>query len=217
MYKIISRQLIFVLFALTAITYFNCDDSGIVNSTNTQFCISGKLADWIPGDKILYANILGHGKYIKPECTVDNAGNFNLCLPDLADSMLYAEDSVFIGSCPHQYVVFNPNDARGNQIFNFRVKQNESIVGAVAYDSYKGFHDSIKVGDFEAEYIYANKQVTMSGYSNCANGDTSFFNGTASKGWNKVIKHYTRIGTNNKSVLYDLNEPPGGVWRYHGD
>jgi len=206
-----------VIFALSALIYFSCDDSGVAIEEETDYCISAKLSGWIPGNKILYATINSNASWIYKvaECSVDNDGNFNLCLPKLEDTTLYSSDSIFYSSCTGGNVTFNPPDVKGTQIYNYRVTSGGTIVGAVDCNNFVRY-GSIKAGDFEVEYIYVNKAVTVTGYKVCS-GDTMKFNGTAQTGLNKIIKHYTRVTQNDRTILYDMIEPPGAVWEYHGD
>ncbi len=210
-----SGKIFIISVILSAFVYFNCDDAGIVDNDNNDFCINAKLSGWIPGNKILVAQIIAHGGFVKANCPVDNEGNFNLCLPPMADSLLYSSDSIFYASCTGGSVTFDPPDVKGTQIYNYRVTLNDTIVGAVDCNNYVRY-DSIKAGDFEVGYIYVTKNVTVSGFKVCSD-DTLKFNGTAQTGWNKIIKHYTRVNGTSRTILYDMIEPPGAVWEYHGD
>jgi len=217
MKTIINKHALWILLtSIAALFCFSCDDAGVTTDEN-QFCITAKLSDWIPGNKILYANMnsAASGMYRAAECPVDGLGNFNLCLPSLSDTTLYSSDSIFYSGCTGGNVIFNPPDVKGTQIYNFRVRNGDTIVGAVDCNNFTRY-DSLKAGDFEVMFIYVNKNVTVSGYKVCAQ-DTLMFNGSAKLGWNKVIKHYTRVSSNSKTKLYDMNEPPGAVWEYHGD
>lgn len=210
---------LFILLVLVfgIIYYFGCGDSA-VNTTTTNFdgCIKATLSGWIPGNKLLYAqmNSNASGIYKVAECTVDSTGNFNLCLPSLSDTTLYSSDSIFYAGCHTGNVTFNPPDVRGTQIFNYRVRLGTQIVGAVDCVTYTR-SDSIKSGDFEVMYIYVNKNVTVTGSKIC-NSDTLQFNGSAVAGWNKIIKHYVSVSQTGRTILYDGTEPPGAIWRYHG-
>lgn len=214
----LKKNLPVILVLLIAFIYFNCDDSGVTTPENSEFCISAKLKDWIPGNKILYANIysLTHHIYPVASCPVDDQGNFNLCFPQtISDTALMSADSIFYSGCTGGNVTFNPPDVRGVEVYNFRVKRNDTVVGSIDCNNFARY-DSIKAGDFEVMFIYVSKNVSVSGYKLC-NDDTLMFNGTAETGWNKVIKHYTRVNGTSKTILYDKNEPPGAVWEYHGN
>ncbi len=216
--SIFKRTGILIIIAILALIYFSCDDSGVVApKTDTQFCITAKLSGWVPGNKTLYAQVNSNssGFFRVANCPVDSAGNFNLCLPDLLDTTLFPADSIFYSGCNGGTVSFIPPDAIGTQIFNFRVVQDSVVCGAVDCNNFSRY-DSIKAGDFEMMFIYVNKLVTASGYKLCDN-DTLAFSGTAQKGWNKIFKHYTRVDPNSRTILYDMVEPPGAVWEYHGN
>jgi len=219
MISILIRQFVFVfIIALISVIYFNCDDSSVNTTQNSQFCVSAQLSGWVPGNKTLYMNIYSNTKEIYPvaNCSVDDQGNFKICFPDsFSDSTLWRADSIFFSGCHGGTASFNPPDARGVEEYNFRVKKNDTVCGAIDYKTFTN-SDSIKVGDFEVFYVYANQTVSGSGYELCGS-DTLYFNGTAKSGWNKIVKHYTRVTTLNRTILYDLNEPPGAVWRYHGN
>lgn len=210
---------VLVAIILLALTYFACDDSGVTTTiTNPQFCITGKLSGWIPGagNKKLFAQILSNagGFYWFANCPVDGQGNFNLCLPSFLDTTLYPSDSIFYSGCTGGNVTFDPHDVRGNEMYNFRVFQDSEIVGNISYCNFTRW-DSIKAGDFEIGFVYVNKTVTMTGSKIC-NGDTLQFDGTAQSGWNKFFKHYQRVSPTSRTILYDMIEPPGASWVYHG-
>ena len=220
MKKIFFSKILPVIFVLIcSVIYFNCDDSGVTTEeTNTDFCINAKLSNWIPGNKTLYANIYSSSHHIYPvaSCSVDNDGNFNLCFPKtLSDTALFSADSIFYSGCTGGNVTFNPPDVQGLEIYNFRVKSGGTVVGSVDCNNFVRY-DSIKAGDFEVMFIYVDKDVSVNGFKLCS-GDTLKFNGTAVTGWNKVIKHYTRVTPGSKTILYDNYEPPGAVWEYHGN
>jgi len=208
-----------ILLALTSII-LSCDDAGVQTKNENTYadsCISSTLADWIPGDKYLFAQVNSNASWIYrlAECPVATTGAFNLCFPNLSDTTLFPADSIFYSGCNTGTVTFDPPDVKGTMIYNYRVRQGNEIVGAVDCNNFDRY-DSIKAGDFEIEYIYVNKPVTVTGYKVC-DDDTMRFNGTAVLGWNKIIKHYTRVQGYSRTILYDMTEPPGAVWEYHGD
>lgn len=219
MKAILKQALKAIFIALFTVIYFSCEDSGIVETQNTSdSCITATLSGWIPGsNKILYGRVWSNasGLYTVGSCPVDSQGNFHLCFISLSDTTTYPSDSIFYAGCSGGNVTFNPPDVRGAMIYNYRVKIGDTIVGAVDCNNFVRY-DSIKAGDFEVEYVYVNKQVAVTGYKVCS-GDTLRFDGTAKAGWNRVIKHYTRVSPMSKTILYDMIEPPGAVWEYHGD
>jgi hypothetical protein len=213
------KSLVSFLLLIITFVFLSCDDAGITKPENTSAdsCINGTLSNWIPGDKYLYAQVNSNASWIYhlAECPVENSGAFNLCLPSLADTTLFPSDSIFYTNCTNGTVTFEPPDVRGTMIYNYRVRQDSEIVGAVDCNNFVRY-DSIKAGDFEVEYIYVNKPVTVTGYKVCGD-DTMRFNGSAVPGWNKIIKYYTRVQGSSRTILYDMIEPPGAVWEYHGD
>jgi hypothetical protein len=220
--KYMKNMLIRSIFAasvilLFAMVYFACDDSGVVTSNELPaYCITGKLAGWIPGDKALYAQI--YSRYSSSQypanCPVDSLGNFNLCLPQLADSILFTADSIFFVACSGGSVTFNPPDVKGSPVISYKVLSQGNPVGYADYATYLRI-DSVKSGDYEVQYIYFNKAVTITGTSVCMS-DTLTFNGTAAIGWNKMIKHYISVSPSGKTILYDMTDPGTAIWRYHG-
>jgi hypothetical protein len=210
-----------ILVLTTIFLFISCDDSGVVktNENNSaDSCITATLSGWVPGsNRILKARVNSNASfiYVLAGCPVENSGSFNLCFPNLLDSTLYPADSIFYTNCTGNTVTFDPPDVKGTMIYNYRVYQSDSIVGAVDCNTYIR-SDSIKAGDFEVHYIYVNKPVTVTGYKVCGD-DTLKFNGSAVQGWNKIIKHFTRVQGTSRTMLYDMSEPPGAVWEYHGD
>jgi hypothetical protein len=219
------RQALFILIVFSSsIIYFHCDDAGIlkVEGVSSDSCINATLSGWVSvSNRYLNAKVNSNGSfiYLLAECPVDINGSFDLCFPPLLDTTLYPSDSIFYTSCGPGTVTFNPPDVKGTKIYNYRVTQgphsDSNIVGAVDCNSYIN-STTLQAGDFDVEYIYVNKDVTVTGFKVCGD-DTLRFNGAAVKGWNKIIKHYTRINGTSRTMLYDMIEPPGAVWEYHGN
>lgn len=213
----------FIIFSL-CVVYFSCDDAGILKpkESGSDSCINSTLSGWVQAsNRYLNAKVNSNGSfiYLLAECPVDFNGNFNLCFPSLLDTTLYPSDSIFYSSCGPGTVTFNPPDVMGTKIYNYRVTQgmhsDSNIVGAVDCNNYVN-STTVQPGDFDVEYIYVNKDVTVTGFKVCGD-DTLKFNGSAVKGWNRIIKHYLRIEGTSRTYLYDMSEPPGAVWEYHGD
>jgi hypothetical protein len=200
-----------LVISLTAIFYFGCDDSAVTNS-NTQFCISGTISNWTLGTKTLQARIYGrtHVRYEIANCPIDAGGNFNICLPvSLSDTALMAADSIFYSGCSNGNVTFNPPDTKGAELYDFRVKSGDTVKGFVKRNNYS----VLFVGAFSVMYVYADKQVAVSGWKYCS-GDTLNFDGTANLGWTKVIKNCTRTVGAGTTYLYNTTEPSGGIWKF---
>lgn len=200
-----------IAISLSAIFYFGCGDESVTN-TNTQFCISGTISNWTRGTKTLQARIYSrtHTVYEIANTQIDAGGNFNLCLPTtLSDTALMAADSIFYSGCTGGNVTFNPPDARGVEIYDFRVKDGNTIIGFLKRNNYT----VLFAGAFSVMWVYADKQVAVSGWKYCT-GDTLKFNGTANLGWTKVVKNCTRTVGSSQTYLYNTTEPAGGIWKF---
>jgi len=205
--------LVFIIFLIT-VFYFSCDDAGIVEPENQELCITGQIVNWTQGTKTLHAYVRSSSgpSFSIANCPIDAGGNFNVCLPaTLSDSTLFSSDSIFyIGCTGGGTVTFNPPDGRGTEIISFRVKNGDTTIGYIRRNNY----DTLYPGAFSIMYVYANKDVTVSGYKICTN-DTLHFDGTAKKGWTKVVKNRLRVTGPGTTYLYNTTEPPGAIWEFY--
>ena len=206
------RQFFLILFIATlAFVYLSCDDAGVELQTQ-QFCISGQIAGWTSGsNKSLYAYVYGesHHIYSFANCPIDAQGNFNLCLPSLSDTTLLPADSIFFSGCNGGNVTFNPPDGKGAEIYNFKVKSGDTVIGGLIRKNY----DTLYPGAFSVNYIYSNKSIAVSGYKYCS-PDTLNFNGTSNNGWTKIVKNCTRTQGTGTTYLDNTMEPSGAIWKY---
>lgn len=207
-----KRNLAVLIIIASAVIYFNCDDAGIVPAV-TDYCISGQITGWTLGTKTLHAYIRNKSgaSFSYSTCPIDASGNFNICLSGaVPDSTLYASDSIFYSGCTAGgTATFIPSDSRGTEIFSLKVKSGDTSIGYIRKNNYT----VLAAGSFSLTYIFANKDVSATGWKYCG-GDTLFFIGSAVKGWNKVVKNYTRVDTTAYSILYNTTEPPGAIWKY---
>jgi hypothetical protein len=180
---------------------------------DSPYCITGKFNGWTGGNnKTLHANIYSasHHIYSIAKCPIDAQGNFNLCLPSvIADTTLMFADSIFYSGCTSGNVLFNPSDTKGVEVYNFRIKSGDTIVGSARYNN----HDTLITGSIDVMYVFANKNVSVTGYKVCTS-DTLRFNGTAISGWTRVVKKCIRRGYPSDTFLYDTSEPTGAVWKF---
>ncbi len=207
-----KRNLAVLIIIASAVIYFNCDDAGTVVAV-TDYCISGQISGWTLGAKTLHADIRNKSgaSFLWATCPIDAAGNFNICLSSaVPDSTLYASDSLFYSGCAAGgTATFNPSDSRGTEIFSLKVYDGDTAIGTLRKKNYT----TLTAGSFYLVYIYANKNVSASGWKYCGN-DTLSFDGAAVTGWNKIVKNYTRVDTTAYSILYNTTEPPGATWKY---
>lgn len=197
-------------FALVTILYFHCDDAGV--TVDEDYCITGQISNWTSGEKTLHAYLRDASgpSYSYASCTIDAQGKFSLCLKaSVSDTTLYPADSVFYSGCTGGNVTFDPPYARGTEISSFKVKSGDTTIGIIKRNNY----DTLYNGAFSVTYIYANKNVVVSGYKICT-GDTLKFDGTAVAGWTKVVKTCTNKYSNGETYQYSTNEPPGAIWKY---
>ena len=200
-----------VIGGLSLIASLKCGDDA-VTITDTQFCVSGKISNWTRGTKTLQARFYGesHTRYEIVNGPIDAEGNFNLCLPlTMPDTSLMRADSIFYSGCSGGTATFNPPDARGGEIYDFRVKSGDTVIGFVKRNNY----DTLYPGAFSIMYVYANQSVTGTGWKYCS-PDTLNFNGTANTGWTKVTKNCTRTIGTGTTYLYNTTEPAGAVWKF---
>lgn len=216
-YSAIKKFTLLVFVIFSAFVYFNCDDAGVVTQENKPFIIEGHLVNFTPfGQKIVFANILNvsHIIYYICYCPIDNDGKFTIGPPDLKDTTVMQVESLFFDGCSGGNALFNPLDAKGAPIDNFDVRYNSNIIARVDFDNYNSQDSIRKSGDFDVRYIYMNKKVTGSGFRLKGN-DTVKIDFALEQGWNKIIKHYSRVDSCSKTIMYDLTEPPGAVWEYY--
>jgi len=209
---IIKQASIIIMFALTAVIYFNCDDSG-VNPTNNPLTISGQISGWNLGNKTLSARIesvTGHN-YEIANCPIDASGNFSLTLPaTVSDTTLYSGDSVFTMGCSGT-VTINPADSKGTRMWRFNVMDTITVLGYIRFCNY----DTLFAGAFEDVFLYVNKDLSVSGTQYCFPGDTIMYNGTAKSGWNTVYENYIRkFSAYGYVILYNNTQPSGGAWKF---
>jgi len=200
---------------LLGILYFNCSDDS-VSPTSSPLTITGTISNWDTTKAILQAQIYSetHNIYSIASCTIDTKGNFSLTLPaSLSDTSLFRADSIFTRGCNgNGTAVFNPPDAKGNEIYLFNVYDtNNRWLGQIARNN----SVLIQPGTFNATYMYANETVTASGYRVCM-GDSLFFNGSASTVWSELVETYTRSNDSIYSAIYSNTEPAGGRWWFYG-
>jgi hypothetical protein len=214
---ILKKFYLLILILFASLITFNCDDSGIVKPEETPFSISGKIINWVPfGQKIILANIFSARQFIYTVsyCSIDNEGKFSLYPPEsYSDTTKMPVETIFFSGCTGGNAYFNPSDVKGVKIYNFSVKYIDSIIGSVDYDNFSKY-DSLKAGYFEVMYVFTNQKVTGTGFM--LNGaDTIKFEAETVLGWNKIVKHYTRVDSTGKTILFDTNEPAGAVWEYY--
>lgn len=210
----VTRHIIaLLLISICSVLYFNCDDAAVTQPQNNEYCISGQITNWTGGsNKTLHARIYSVSgvRYSIANCPIDASGNFNLCLPSsVSDTTLFVSDSIFYWGCASGTVTFNPADVKGAEIYDFRVKSGDTTIGTVRRTNY----DTLYPGAFSVMYIYVTKNVSVSGYKICIS-DTLRFDGSATTGWNKIVKNCTRTLGAGTSYLYNMIEPSGAVWKY---
>ena len=211
MNKIILRYLLAIILIIVFIIEYNCNDT-TVTPQNQQFCISGQIPNWNHCTKTLEAKILSatNHKYIIATSSIDDQGNFNICLPStVSDTSLFSADSIFIMGCYGGNVVFNPPDARGTQIWELLVYDGSNFMGYLKKNNYT----NLFVGAFSLMYVYVNKNVAATGWEYCYPKDTSKFDASGTSGWNKVVKNCTAINGSSRTFLYNMTEPSGGIWK----
>ena len=211
---LLKQGLIFSLVAAIALFCFNCDDSGVVTAENENYCISGQISNWTGGsNKTLHARIYSVSgvRYSIANCPIDAGGNFSVCMPtSVSDTTLFTSDSIFYSGCTSGTVTFNPPDVKGAEIYDFRVKSGDTTIGTVKKNNY----DTLSPGAFSVMYIFVTKDVTVTGTKICTS-DTLNFDGSATTGWNKVVKHCTRTIGAGTTYLHNTSEPAGAIWKYN--
>lgn len=211
---LLKQVFIFGIISATAVFYFSCDDAGVVKPENEEYCISGQITNWTGGsNKTLHARIYSVSgvRYSIANCPIDANGSFNLCLPSsVSDTTLFTSDSIFYSGCTSGSVTFSPPDVKGAEIYDFRVKSGDTTIGTMKKNNY----DTLYPGAFSVMYIYVTKNVTVIGTKVCTS-DTLNFDGSATTGWNKVVKHCTRTIGTGTTYLYNTSEPSGAVWKYN--
>lgn len=218
MKKTIHRKFtLLILILFTSLISFNCDDSGIIKPEEPPFSITGKIINWVPfGQKIVFANIFSASQIVYPVsyCSIDNEGNFILKPPEsYSDTTLMPVETIFFSGCTGGNAYFIPSGVKGVKIYSFTVKYIDSIIGSINYDNFSKY-DSIKAGYFEVMYVFTNQKVTGTGFM-LSGTDTVKFEAETVLGWNKIVKHYTRVDSYGKTILYDTNEPSGAAWEYY--
>ncbi len=215
--SIFKRSGVFIIILLLPVIYFACDDAGVIPVKVPPFCITGKIAGWTAGGKMLYASVssISSGAYVLASCPIDTDGNFSFCPPSLADTTLFPPDSIFDQVCNGGPVSFNPPNTKGALIISFIVFDGANMIGAVDCDNYT-FGAQPQTGDFDVLYIYVNKMVTGNGYRNCMS-DTIAFYGTAQSGWNKITRVYKRVDPGSSTIVYYNSTFEHAVWEFHGN
>ena len=208
----IRQTSLFILFALAAVIYFNCDDSAVSPTTN-PLTINGQISGWTLGNKTLSAHIMSisHHYYEIASCPIDANGNFSLTLPaTVSDTSLFQGDSIFTMGCSGVPNI-NPADSKGTKMWKFNVMDSTTVIGFIDYCNY----DTLYAGAYEAVYLWVNKDLSVSGTQYCFPGDTILYNGSAKSGWNIVYANYIREFSANHFVVEYNNTPgTGGRWKY---
>jgi hypothetical protein len=211
------KILLFTVLILTSIIFFSCDDSGIVTVEKTPFRIEAKIINYTPfGQNIVFANILSvtGAIYYVCYCPINNESKFTIEPPEsMRDTTVMPVESIFFAGCSGGNASFSPSDAKGTPICHFDVRYQNNIIGNVDNNNYSKDDSLRKAGDFEITYIYMNQKVACSGFR-LSGSDTVKIDCSLEAGWNKVVRHYTRVELTDKTILYDLTEPSGAQWEY---
>lgn len=218
-----------------------------MDGTSSVDFIYGKLNRWEYGSgksvMLLGAYEIWNSDKIYSISPIDSNGNFFLGNLDVPGQKMFmnpayprfSEESIRVRN------TFKCSDSTARQVWGHLVITNNSDTshypkGRINRRNFNDWYyysaDSIKAGDFYAEYIYVNKDVNLSGliennyydkYFNTKGNYTYEYNLNLKKGWNKQVVMIKNNEVNRDSSFlyikrhyyYSNIEPKGAIWDYH--
>lgn len=246
--KFFSSVLLIVLFILS------CDENNPIDpygQTSQIYSIHGKLNDWNLGNGknviFLGAGDIWNSDKIYSISQIDSYGNFNLNNLDTPSEAMflnpiYPQFSNEVEFIRNSLICSDSSAKRvwGNFVITISGDTSYSNVGRIYRRNFNDWfyfsEDSVKSGDFIVEYVYADKEVRLSGIVEYDYVDYTYskkwhvtyeYNMNYKKGWNKEItlvksqevsieNGFLKIVTTRSITNF---EPLGGRWdyTYYGD
>jgi hypothetical protein len=216
--KSLNRILITVF---AAIFIYSCSDDTTVNNPPPPpgpFTLNGTIEPWTLGGNVkLKAELFNINPFIPPmvldSTTVSTNGAFTLNLNDAPDSMLYPITFTYDSSCTGNVTV-NPSNTKGNYNPNLSYPYgldlyNDSMPIGFIYRSNYGPDTIFVPGWFFAYYLYLDQNVSITGSVICDSFNTTTYNFSGTRGWNKVVVLFNSFN----QVTVSATEPAGGKWR----
>jgi len=235
------------LFQLLIIVAFinSCDENNPINpfgSTSQIYSISGKIEGWHLGsDKevILLGNESATEVFAKSK--IDSEGNFNLLKLSAPTEILYNTVNPQFSNEGIINNTINCSDSSAKKILGYLCivmagDTTNNIIGRIYEGKFSDTtiinENSFNTGDFNINYVYADKDVNVSGEIETHYTDTYQnkeyhyyvdYNLCYKKGWNKevrIMKSKEILSDSlhlkiNSEVSYSNSEPNGSYWIYH--
>lgn len=208
-----------LLVSFITIFLYSCGEDTIVTTSSGPFALSGTIQNWTLGGNIkLRAEIYDTNFFlvrVLDSNFVSINGEFNLKPKNPPDSLLFPITYLFQprDSCTISVEV-NPPDAKGNELA--LDLYNDSMQIGWIYRSNDTTYPT--TGRFWTYYAYLNKSVRITGSIICNSSpfhDTTIYNFSGIKGWNKVVEFVNSWTDSTSKVTYSNTEPAGGKWWAH--
>lgn len=215
------KSLIRILITVFVVIFiYSCSETPVNPPPPPSDLLNGTIENWILGGNIkLKAELISisYFTYVVLDSTIVNAnGAFTLKLRNAPDSLLYpitfTNDSLCTG-----IPTVNPSNTKSNFNPNLNypggldLYNDSTQIGFIYRSNYSP--DTILIpGWFFAYYLYLDQNVSITGSVVCYNGpnpDTTIYNFSGTRGWNKVVvlvNSYTH-------ATVSATEPAGGKWR----
>lgn len=241
------KKISFLCALIISLTQLSCNDTNplVPYSKNGVISIAGKLNNWTYGGnyKILMINNPGYwnnGDSIYSSSVILEDGSFalnnikdatskNMLNPPyprfvdeakVSNASFYCSDSSALVTFASLIIIDSKDSTKQLKSFVYRRNFN---------NAYYYFDDSVKIGDFNTEFIYINNDVEMKGVIEVDYLDetwqkhrlyTYFYNISYIKGWNRIVTYIesNEVSTENNYVkierkhLITNNEYMGGRW-----
>jgi hypothetical protein len=240
----------YVLLVISITLFVSCNDSNLIEpieNSGEVLSISGKLFNWNHGkdqklllvsdpgfwnngDKIYSSSQIGEdGSFVFN--SISNATNSSLLNhvytqfveeAKISNSSFYCSDSSAMLAYSRIIIVQNGDST-------YKLKGN--IYRKNFSDSFYFYEDSVKAGDFSSEYVYVNKDVSMTGTIKIDYYDKTYkkywlstykYNIKYKKGWNRLVTYIAKQEVTKindymqiKTERYFINaEPSLARWDY---
>jgi IPT/TIG domain len=167
--------------------------------------ISGKLASWTRGEKIVRAEGYdSQGVYTLAQGNIVANGDFSVTLPDLVAKGL---NPILTTTCPD--IIVSPPSTAVTTVSSLTVMgSQDQVVGRLVHGNNDYTSSQNQPGDRLVFYVYADRDATVKG--NCTQNSTPFtVDWVFKKGWNPVFLEY-----NTGNIRYSNNIPSNLPWRF---
>ncbi|HEX2984925.1 MAG TPA: hypothetical protein VHO28_15395 [Ignavibacteriales bacterium] len=180
--------------------------------------MSGKAENWNlgTGKKVYFSMPVSSTQdVVFGSSDIAEDGSFSIQIQEpTAEYMMPLASYVDENNC-QSGVVISDSSARCSYA-QLNVAEGNSFIGYI--DRTNSYYESDSVGAFYAMFIYADKNVTISGVDTCMwdNGITGVgaYNVVLAKGWNQVAVTTTFFNSEEYHVTYSAGEPAGAKYIY---